>query len=359
MNALFWTEKNRLELCEAEEPRIAVSGQVKVKISMAGICGTDLAVITGKELGTAGVIRGHEAVGTVVEIGEQVYDLNVGDRVVIDPNQSCGQCHFCRKGQPNLCVGKDGKGFPIAGLNVHGTFAPYFVSEQQFVYRIPDSMTWETGVLVEPLACVLHNFREALVTPFDSVLVLGSGPMGLLCQMVAKKFARLTVATEINPYRLAIARTIADCADTPERLAEMSVVKALPNSKFDVIIDTVGTQMETAERWIDRGGRIVPFGINSAYSHTITPTKYIQNGIKIVAAGEYRYLFGTALEFAAALPGIERLVTHRYKIEQHERAINELLGYDLATRIPVKCEALKTVFQPHHSTDEGNRERSR
>ncbi|MGF7048641.1 threonine dehydrogenase-like Zn-dependent dehydrogenase [Paenibacillus sp. DS2015] len=346
MKALVWSESNMLKLSQMDEPQISVPTEIKIKIHLTGICGTDLAVITGKEEGVYGVTRGHEAVGTVVEVGEQVQSIRIGDRVVIDPNQSCDQCYFCNKKQPHLCVGKNGMGMPIAGLNLQGTFAQYFVTEQQFVYRIPDSMSWETAVLIEPLACVLHNFQEADVQQDDSVLVLGSGPMGILCQLVSKKLSGFTVATEINPYRLLFAEGIADYAYTPEQLDEARISNHILKRKFDVIIDTVGNQLEYAERWIERGGRIIPFGINATYQFTFSPTKYTQNGIKIIGAGEYRYMFEKALQFAAELPELDSIVTKKYELDQHETAIHELLGYNLNTKERVGNETLKTVFIP-------------
>ncbi|ASA24841.1 zinc-dependent alcohol dehydrogenase [Paenibacillus donghaensis] len=346
MEALVWTSNHKLELCECKEPQIAAPDEVKIRIEMTGVCGTDLAVVTGKEEGVPGIIRGHEAVGTVVEIGSNVDRLKVGDRVVIDPNKSCGDCYYCLRQQPHLCMGRDGNGMPIAGLNQNGTFTFFYSTVQTFAHRLPDHMSWEAGVLVEPLACVLHNFKEANVSAEDKVLILGSGPMGILSQMVSKSKAALTVATEINPYRLAFAKKTSDYALTPSELNETNVNEICSGRKFDLIIDTVGTQLEIAEKWIERGGRIVPFGINAQYRYTFSPTKFVQHAIKIIAAGEYRYMFEEALRFAAETPDLKHLVTRKVKLEQYEAAINELLGYELSSMKAVKCETVKTVFIP-------------
>lgn len=344
MEALVWTSNHKLELCEWEEPQVAAPDEVKIRIEMTGVCGTDLAVVTGKEEGVPGVIRGHEAVGTVVEIGSNVDRVKVGDRVVIDPNQSCGDCYFCLKEQPHLCTGTEGSGMPIAGINRNGTFTFFYSTVQTFAHRIPDHMSWEAAVMIEPLACVLHNFNEAHVSADDKVLILGSGPMGILCQMVSRSKAALTVATEINPYRLDFAREISDFALTPSELNDATVNEICSGRKFDLIIDTVGTQLDIAEKWIERGGRIVPFGINAMYQYTFSPTKFVQNAIKIIAAGEYRYMFEEALRFAAETPDLKHLVTRKVKLNQHEAAINELLGYELNSMKAVKCETVKTVF---------------
>ncbi len=344
MEALIWTELGRLELSEKECPSCCKPDDVKIQIELTGICGTDLAVISGKEPGLPGVIRGHEAVGTVVDIGSAVNRVQIGDRVVIDPNQSCGECRFCRKGQLHLCIGPDGQGMPIAGLNISGTFAPYFVTKESFVHTLPGDMSWEAAVLVEPLACVLHNFKEAGVTREDRVLILGSGPMGLLCQIVSRAMGCNTMATEINPYRLSCSRSLSEKVVTPEELTVETGLRPGESGKYDVVIDTVGTQMGLAEQWVERGGRIVPFGINGGYQYLLRPTHYTQNAVKIIGAGEYLNTFETALQFAANHPELVSLVTKRYPLKHYETAIHELLGYELTTGNRLPSETMKTVF---------------
>lgn len=344
MKALVWSEENRLELCEREEPQCSGQDEIKVKIELSGICGTDLAVITGKEPGIPDVIRGHEAVGTVIQIGSEVTRFKVGDRVVIDPNQSCGQCRFCQKGQLHLCIGLDGQGMSIAGLNTQGMFAPYFVSKEQFVHKLADSVSWEAAVLIEPLACVLHNFKEAQVTERDRVLVLGSGPMGLLCQIVSKHLGCVTMASECNPYRLSIASRFSDDAVLPNELQQSRVNKLLGEGKFDVVIDTVGNQMAAAEQWVERGGRIIPFGINGKYEYTIHPTHYTQNAVKLIGAGEYLGTFEKAVQFATDHSELSSLVTSKHNLEHYETAIHELLGDRLENGVSLESQSIKTVF---------------
>ncbi|MNN65537.1 hypothetical protein D3C81_1810460 [compost metagenome] len=108
----------------------------------------------------------------------------------------------------------------------------------------------------------------------------------------------------------------------------------------------MGTQLEVAEKWVERGGRIVPFGINAKYRYTFSPTKFVQHAIKIIAAGEYRYMFEEAVRFAAETPELKNLVTRKVKLNQHEAAINELIGYELNSLKEVRSETVKTVFVP-------------
>ncbi|WP_342439468.1 alcohol dehydrogenase catalytic domain-containing protein [Paenibacillus sp. FSL L8-0436] len=343
MPALVWCSEG-LNLSELDIPAITLLTDVKVKIEMTGICGTDLAVITGKEPGITGVIRGHEAVGTVIETGANVTGLKIGDRVVIDPNQSCGECRFCRQGKQHLCIGTDGQGMPIAGLNKNGTFAPWFVTDEKYLYKLPEQMSWEAALVVEPLACVLHNFREAGISAGDSVLILGSGPMGLLCQIVAKRMGCTTISTEINAGRLAKAKQISDYACPPEELTPELVSSILGEKKFNIVMDTVGTQMEMAEQWVERGGTIIPFGINGKYQYTISPTFYTQNAVRLLGAGEYLNTFADAFQFAQDVPEVSSLITRKYSLNQSGTAIQELLGHVPDPAASSDKPLLKTVF---------------
>ncbi|WP_310550882.1 zinc-dependent alcohol dehydrogenase [Paenibacillus glufosinatiresistens] len=340
MSALVWNG-DRLEEQGMPEPEIKNPHEVKVSIKLSGICGTDLAVVAGKEPGEAGIIRGHEAVGIVSEVGEAVRSLAPGDRVVVDPNQSCGLCRFCRSGKVHLCIGEDKAGMPIAGLNRHGTFAPSFVTEERFLHRLKPEVSWEAAVLTEPLACVLHHFREAGIGEGESVLILGSGPMGLLCQFAARRLGCFTVSTELRQGRLAAARRYSDCALTPEELTAERVRELLGDRGFDTVIDTVGTQMATAERWVDRGGTIVPMAINGAYRYPLSPTMYAQQAIRLIGAGEYLNTFGEALRLVEEAPELAGLVNRRCALGEAPAAIAELLD---GTASPDGTEAIKTVF---------------
>lgn len=344
MKGLIWSEKNKMELVDLAEPEIEKEDDVKVEIYYSGICGTDLQVIKGKEKSKYGIVRGHEAVGTVIATGKNVKYIKMGDRVVIDPNQYCGECYECRRGRTNFCEGTKGE-LAIAGVNKNGTFAKYFVCSEKHIYKLPDTMSWQKGVMIEPLACVLNNFKAAEVKSSDSILIMGAGPMGLLCQMVGKKNGRLIVATEIDSYRLKFAEKIADYVFRPEELTLEKALQINGGKKFDVIIDTVGNQMEKAEMLIERGGRIVPMAVNPDYSYSISPTRYSVNGIKIVGAGEYNMLFPETIEIAEKMEHMESMVTSIKNIENFTTAIDEIIGFDTRSGEFKEIKSIKTVIK--------------
>ncbi len=344
MKALIWSENSMFEMREIDDPIIKSPKDVKVKIHLTGICGTDLALVTGKEKGSSGIIRGHEAVGTIVDTGSDVHLVSPGDRVVIDPNQYCGQCYHCRRGETHLCSGDRHNGLKIAGLNVHGTFAEYFVCDERFVHRLPEHMEWETALMIEPLACVLHNFTEAAVSPDDAVLVIGAGPMGMVCQSVSRKLCRLTAAVETDRYRYDFAKSISDYVFKPEELELDKILELNSGRKFDVVIDAVGNQLEIAEKYVARGGKIVLLGLDPTYTFRFSPAAYWGNAIKILGCGEYHQMFDTALGYATRDYNLKEMVTKKYPLEEYETAISELLGYDIRSKAAVDRSTVKTAF---------------
>ncbi|GAA0076691.1 alcohol dehydrogenase catalytic domain-containing protein [Clostridium sp. CTA-5] len=336
MKGLVWSKNKRIELKELKEPQILSSSEVKIEIKYSGICGTDLQLLKGSSEEMTDVIRGHEAVGKVIEVGDNVKNIKVNDNVVIDPNQYCGKCFYCKNGQTNFCEGDNGK-LAIAGINKDGVFAKYFVCDETFVYKIPEELSLKSAVLVEPLACVLHNIKAANIQPEDSVLIIGSGPMGVLCQMLTSKIARLTVAIEKNDYRKDFSNKICDYVYYPEDLTEEKLRKINLGKKFDVVIDAVGNQMGICESMIEKGGRIVLLGINADYNFKFNPSYYLSKGIKIIGSGEYNLMFEKAIKAAIKLKNLEKLVTKICSIDEFEEAFNELLSNEM--------KSMKTVFE--------------
>ncbi|CAN2254609.1 Oxidoreductase zinc-binding protein [Bacillus subtilis] len=344
MKALVWTPNNRLEMQEVEEPQIKKMNDVKVKIYGTGICGTDLNVLKGKMHATHNMILGHESVGVVTETGPEVKNVKPGDRVVIDPTQFCGKCYYCRKGLTCYCeTFEDWQ----LGLGAHGTFADYYVGEDRFMYKIPDNMEWERATLIEPLSCVLNVIERAAIKPDDSVLVLGSGPIGLLVQMMVKKLSRLTVATEIGEYRSEAARRISDYVYHPQDLTADEVRRINQGRTFDVIFDAIGNQLDWAYPLIDKGGRLVPMGFDDTYEMKIRPFQLLSNGVTIVGTGEARQIMEDAVSCAADMPQLSELITEKTPLENYEAAIQELMGIDPLSNERKDIAAVKTILVSH------------
>ena len=186
MKALRWYGRKDLRYVDVPEPSPGV-GQLKIKVALTGICGTDL-----KEYAYGPVMIppekvpitvGHEFAGKVAALGKGVKDFKVGDRVSGVGNYYCGECYVCKKGLYNLCVNQ-----LFTGLHVDGCMAEYFVIPVYACYKLPDSVSDELGAMVEPLAVALHAIRQAHVQVGDTVAIVGDGTIGL-CALLASKAA--------------------------------------------------------------------------------------------------------------------------------------------------------------------------
>ncbi len=184
MKALRWHARKDLRYEEVPEPTPG-PGQLKVEVRLAGICGTDLKEYSEGPVmippDTGPVILGHEFVGTVVELGEGASGFTIGDRVTGLCNWYCGNCPYCKTGMYNLC-----QNTAFTGLSEAGCMAEYMVAPSNTFYGLPDSVSDEDGVLVEPLSVAVHAVRLGGVGPGKTVAVVGEGAIGLCAVLAAK-----------------------------------------------------------------------------------------------------------------------------------------------------------------------------
>ncbi|MCX5071235.1 alcohol dehydrogenase catalytic domain-containing protein [Streptomyces sp. NBC_00513] len=332
-----------MDLVDVEEPILRAPTDVKVRIAMTGICGTDHKILAGKlDVAESGTILGHEGVGTVVEVGDAVRHLKIGDRVIINPTQSCGTCRNCRLGAYCYCFTFDDH---QVGFTLAGTFAEYFVGSAQYLYPIPEGMSWQVASLIEPLGCSLNSVLKSNLQPHESVLVIGSGAIGLLCQSITRRLSRLTVATEPNAFRRDFAERFAHHALHPDELTPERIAELTDGKKFDVVIDAVGNQLTAAMLAVARGGRVVPMGYDDTYRVEIAPTRLIDDGLSIIAAVPLHDAIGPAIDFAADLPDLARMVTTEVDMEDFRSAFEATMGDNPETGLKVEVTSVKAVIR--------------
>lgn len=203
--------------------------QVRVEVSGAGVCGTDLHIIDGEFPSVPGVVMGHEVAGTVTAVGDGVDPSWLGARVVTETYFStCRSCTPCRTGRPNLCSDRRS-----IGSRVNGGFAPDLVVPATNLHRIPDWLDGHAAALAEPLACVANCLLDPpLISTGDSVLVVGPGPIGLLAAQVARLLGGevTVVGLPTDEVRLAAAGA----------LGFVTTDSGVPPASHDVVLECSG-----------------------------------------------------------------------------------------------------------------------
>ncbi|RME86023.1 MAG: alcohol dehydrogenase [Caldilineae bacterium] len=204
MKAVQLEAVGRLSITTIDRPRLTAPDQILVQTKAVGICGSEVHAFEGTHpYRTPPCILGHEAAGVVVEVGEQVTRVRVGDRVIVDPQWPCGACIFCRNGDINLCPHKKVLGTPAWP----GAFAEYFVAPEASVFPLPDHFSFVQGALIEPLTVGVHVARRAGLSPGQSAVILGSGSIGgLLAGVCHARGADPVIVADIRQHCLDAAR---------------------------------------------------------------------------------------------------------------------------------------------------------
>lgn len=253
-----------LELREVPEPSPAPD-QVKIAVESAGICGTDIHIWHDEYSSNPPVVLGHECAGRVVEVGSQVTDVDVGERVTAMPfYHTCGKCQYCLGGYLSLCSEK-----LSFGSGVNGAFAPYLVVPAMAVRTLPETIDFDGGSLTEPVACCVKGVLEyGDVDAGDVVMVTGPGAIGLIALQLAKAAGATTilVGTSDDRRRLALGRELgadeAVCTDTDDLEA---LVRRLTRGRgVDVALECAGAPAatRTALRHVRKRGQIVQLGLH-------------------------------------------------------------------------------------------------
>ncbi|HYO89245.1 MAG TPA: zinc-binding dehydrogenase [Candidatus Limnocylindrales bacterium] len=253
-----------VELRDIPEPQ-AGPGQVKIKVHAAGICGTDLHIYKDEFRSCPPVVLGHEVAGEVVDLGEGVEGVSIGQRVTTETYFiTCGKCRYCRTGHANLCLSRRS-----IGSGVNGGFTNYVVVPFRNIHALPESVDYRAGALTEPLACVVHAvLTTPTISPGDVAVIAGPGAIGLLTLQVVKAAGGTAVVLGTNgdEQRLALARELgADHVVNVQETDPAALVADLTPEGLgaDVVYECSGAgpaaqQLLTLPR---RGARYVQIGL--------------------------------------------------------------------------------------------------
>lgn len=262
MKTLVWTAANQLQIEDYEIP-VAAANEVLIKVEAVGICGSEIEGFLGhNSLRVPPLVMGHEFSGTIAALGDQVENVNVGDKVVVNPLISCGTCDRCRKGLENLCDTRS-----IIGIHRRGAFAEYVTAPASAVHVIPDALDPYLASLTEPLACCLRAAKRALALhPLANVLIYGAGTIGLLSGLASRILgANKIIMVDLNDERLQTVRQAGiDFVLNPKSEDIPARIQEITNSDgVDVIIDAAGFEptRKQALEIINNGGVIMNLGL--------------------------------------------------------------------------------------------------
>jgi len=343
MKAWVFRDVGRIEYCELPIPRVTQPDDVLIKVSAVGICGSDIKILEGKHHFKENTVLGHEFCGTVTEIGSHVTHFKVGDRVAVDNNIRCGFCSFCRMGLTSQCVEIK---YNAIGVMRDGGYAEYCLVPEKQCFGLPDGIDDILGTQVETLATVVNGMNTLLMLPYDYVLILGFGPIGYLFAQFARNIAAKVAVTEIDPFRIEVARQCGLTVWNPHEVdIEAKITEFTYGRKADIVVEATGNALEQALKCVTPGGKVLPFGMDSSIQATVVPNEITRWATKILGL----YLGQNTMVPAMRIYQEKRLnmdsfFTKIIPLEEGLRAFDEL-GLDLKNLTHHPKSAMKIVMK--------------
>ncbi len=265
MKALLLKQYMELDYTEQPEPVIGAE-DVLVRVRACGICGSDIHGLdgsTGRRVPP--LIMGHEAAGVIEAVGAGVTEWKAGDRVTFDSMVSCGKCHFCKRGEINLCDARQVLGVSTGEYRRHGAFAEFVSVPQRILYRLPDNVPFEHAAMIEPISVAVHAVNVTPIEMGDTAVIVGSGMIGLLTIQAARVAGCTRVfAVDLDDAKLALAKELgADETFNPKNCDVVAEIQARTGGRgADVVLEAVGATepIKTAIAAVRKGGTVTLIG---------------------------------------------------------------------------------------------------
>ncbi len=240
-----------------------IKGQeLLIKVNACGICGTDFHIFEGTAPAKPPVVLGHEYAGEVVEVGSDVNNINVGDKIVVNPNIHCGYCRFCKSGRINLC-----ENLKALGVTLNGGMAEYSIVPTSQAYLLPSEFPLQYAAFAEPLSCCVHGINQSEIKLNDSVAVIGCGTIGLLMiQLAYLQGASKVYAVDISNEKIKLASNLnVDKTFNPNDKNSHEEIIDLTSGGVDLSIECVGNEaaLKTAFSIVKKAGSVLMFGLAS------------------------------------------------------------------------------------------------
>ncbi len=336
MKAMVLERPKLLKMHDVERPAVA-RGDVLIKVSYSGICGTDLKIYDGGMPAKYPLIPGHEITGVIVE-GEGAGGLKPGTRVIVDPTVFCGVCFHCRIGQTHLCP--EGE---LIGRERNGGFAEYVTAPKVNVFPQPDEVNDRQAAFIQVFSTCVHAQRLAPIFPGQSVVVLGLGVTGQLhVQMAKAASAGPVIGITRSAWKRELAEKFgADITLDAAKDTKKQVLAATGGLGADLVIETVGkvTSLANAIDLVRIGGRLVPFGIYTETRGELSFYDFYYKELQIICGRASKgEAFPASIELVRrGVVDLEPLITHVLPLSDLESALQMLAAED-AGRMKVILE---------------------
>ncbi|AMN32160.1 alcohol dehydrogenase catalytic domain-containing protein [Clostridium perfringens] len=317
----------KMDLIERDIP-IVKENEVLVKLDYVGICGSDLHYYENGRIGDYIVkppfVLGHEPGGVVVEVGNKVKHLNIGDRVALEPGKTCGHCEFCKTGRYNLCPDV----IFFATPPVDGVFQEYVAHEADLCFKLPENVSTLEGALIEPLAVGFHAAIQGGARIGQTAVVMGAGCIGLVSMMALKAMGVSNVyIVDIMEKRLekALELGATGIINAKEKNAIEEVMKITNNNGCDLVIETAGTEITTVQaiHMAKKGSNIVLVGYSKSGEMTLPMSLVLDKELTFKTVFRYRHIYNMAIEaVASGKVNLKGIITNEFDLDDVQKAMD-------------------------------------
>jgi len=339
MKAAVIKSNSNIEIKNIEKQSLG-PGDILVQMRACGICGSDVEKVFGK-YGQPSMRLGHEPAGIITQVGSEVSNFDVGDRVFTHHHVECGSddCHECSHGNETMC-----KKYYESNLEPCGLADEYVVPEWNVkhggVFRIENHMSFEEAAMIEPLACCIRAWSGVNRKKNDSVAILGVGPTGIMHALLAKHYGcRKIFCLDLNEFRLDFAKKIETTTIHPGNTNALEQIKSeTANQGVDVVIVATSSlnALKDAVGFVRKGGTIVMFGVPSKGANVeLDMSEIYSKGITIVnsyAASDNDTRYAEMLISNREI-NVSQLITHKYNLEECQQAFVHAKSGDNAMKI--------------------------
>lgn len=304
------------------------NNEVLIKVGAVGICGSDVHYYQHGRIGDFVVegdfILGHECAGEIVEVGSGVKSLKIGDRVALEPGKTCGKCEFCKTGRYNLCPDVEFFATPP----YHGVFCNYVVHPEDMCFKLPENVSNVEGALVEPLAVGLHAANQGGVKLGDTVLIYGSGCIGLVSLLASKAMgASKVIVVDVLENRLKTALKLGATHIVNPKEADVAetVAKITEGKGAHVVVDTAAAEVTIKQSAdvLKIGGTIVLVGMTAKDEVLFNFMRLMGKEGTLKTIFRYRNLYPVAINaISSGAINVKEIVSHEFDFEDTKEAFD-------------------------------------